>query len=91
MLVREMSHRVKNAFAVMSGMVAMSARTATTPEAMARDVQARLASLTRAHDLTRPGLLDSESKPGQSMTFHALVHAIFAPFSNRKSRQNVNV
>ena len=58
MLIREMGHRVKNAFAVMSGVVAMSARSAATPEAMARGIQARLAALTRAHDLTRPGLLD---------------------------------
>ena len=35
-LIREMSHRVKNAFAVMSGVVAVSARGAATPEAMAR-------------------------------------------------------
>ena len=37
MLIREMGHRVKNAFAVMSGVVAMSARSAATPEAMARE------------------------------------------------------
>jgi PAS domain S-box-containing protein len=79
-LIREMSHRVKNAFAVMSGVVAMSARGATTPEAMAREIQARLAALTRAHDLTRPGLIDADTTIGKPMTFHALVRAIFAPF-----------
>lgn len=80
MLIREMGHRVKNAFAVMGGLVSLSARSASTPEALARQIQARLAALTRAHDLTRPSLLELESTPGQSMTFHALVHAIFAPF-----------
>ena len=80
MLIREMGHRVKNAFAVMGGLVSLSARSAATPEALAQQIQARLAALTRAHDLTRPSLLDSELTPGQSMTFHALVHAIFAPF-----------
>ena len=79
-LIREMSHRVKNAFAVMGGIVAMSARTAATPEAMAREIQARLAALTRAHDLTRPGLIDSQTKIGEPMSFHALVRAIFEPF-----------
>ena len=82
MLIREMGHRVKNAFAVMGGLVSLSARSAATPEALARQIQARLAALTRAQDLTRPSLLNSESTPGQSMTFHALVHAIFAPFLN---------
>jgi PAS domain S-box-containing protein len=80
LLIKEMSHRVKNAFAVMGGVVAISARTAATPEAMAREIQARLAALTRAHDLTRPGLLDSQAKIGEPMSFHALVRAIFAPF-----------
>jgi PAS domain S-box-containing protein len=79
-LIREMSHRVKNAFAVMGGVVAISARTAATPQAMASEIQARLAALTRAHDLTRPGLIDSQAKIGEPMSFHALVRAIFAPF-----------
>jgi len=82
-LIREMSHRVKNAFAVMGGVVAMSARTATTPKAMARDIQARLTALARAQDLTRPGLIDSPTEIGKTMSFHVLVRAIFAPFSSR--------
>ena len=32
--------------------------------------------------LRAPACSISESWPGQSMTFHALVHAIFAPFLN---------
>jgi PAS domain S-box-containing protein len=32
MLIREMSHRVKNAFALVNGIVALSARSATTPQ-----------------------------------------------------------
>lgn len=47
---------------------------------MARQIQARLAALTRAHDLTRPGLIDAETTLGEPMSFHALVRAIFAPF-----------
>jgi two-component sensor histidine kinase len=87
-LIREMSHRVKNAFAVMGGVVAISARTAATPEAMAREIQTRLAALSRAHDLTRPGLIDSQTKIGEPMSFHALVRAIFAPF--RESEVSIN-
>jgi PAS domain S-box-containing protein len=79
-LIREMSHRVKNAFAVMGGVVAMSARGATTPETLARDIQARLAALTRAHDLTRPGLIGAGTSLTAPTSFHALVRAIFAPF-----------
>jgi PAS domain S-box-containing protein len=79
-LIREMSHRVKNAFAVMGGVVAISARSAATPETMAREIQARLTALTRAHDLTRPGLLEVGTAIAAPMSFHALVRTIFAPF-----------
>jgi PAS domain S-box-containing protein len=79
-LIKEMSHRVKNAFAVMGGVVAMSARGAATPEALAREIQARLAALTRAHDLTRPGLIGAGMSLTAPTSFHALVRAIFAPF-----------
>ena len=85
-LIREMSHRVKNAFAVMGGVVAMSARSAATPEAMARDIQDRLAALTRAHDLTRPGIIDSQTTTAEPTSFHGLVRAIFAPFFESRGR-----
>jgi PAS domain S-box-containing protein len=79
MLVREMSHRVKNAFTVVNGIVAMSAKYAK-PQNLVRDIQARLAALARAHDLTRPGLLSTESEQSQPTTFRALIDSIFAPY-----------
>jgi PAS domain S-box-containing protein len=78
MLIREMSHRVKNAFAVTRGLIAMCARTASSPEELMRDVSDRLAALARAHDLTRPGLLSSET--ASLATLHSLLKMIFAPF-----------
>jgi PAS domain S-box-containing protein len=78
LLLREMGHRVKNAFTLVNGIVALSARY-TKPQNLARDIQARLAALARAHDLTRPGLLSGEPET-QSMPFRALIDAIFAPY-----------
>ena len=49
-----MNHRVKNLFAVASGIVAFSARSATTPKDLAADVQSRLSALARAHELILP-------------------------------------
>jgi two-component sensor histidine kinase len=54
LLVGEMSHRVKNLFAIASGLTAMAARTAATKAEMARDLAQRLAALGRAQDLIRP-------------------------------------
>jgi len=80
LLIREMSHRVKNLFAVTSGLVTLSARSAHTPADLAEAVRERLGALARAHGLTRPGLLNGSEKPGQDTTLHALVQTIFAPY-----------
>ena len=80
LLVREMSHRVNNLFAVTSGLVTLSARSARTPADMAEAVRDRLCALARAHGLTRPGLIDGDGKPCQDTTLHALVQTILAPY-----------
>ncbi len=80
LLIREMSHRVKNLFSVASGLVTLSARSAHTPADMAEAVRGRLGALARAHGLTRPGLLNGGEKPGQDTTLHVLVQTIFAPY-----------
>ncbi|HEY8033065.1 MAG TPA: PAS domain S-box protein [Methylocella sp.] len=79
-LLREMSHRIKNLFAVTSGLLTLSARSARTPADMAEAVRGRLGALARAHGLTRPGLINGEDKPGQGTTLHVLVQTIFAPY-----------
>ena len=80
LLLREMSHRVKNLFAVASGLVTLSARSARTPADMAETVRDRLCALARAHGLTRPGLIDGDGKPCQDTTLHDLVQTILAPY-----------
>ena len=52
LLIREMDHRIKNLFAVASGMIAMSARSATTPQELASALRDRLMALAQAHALT---------------------------------------
>ena len=58
LLLKEMSHRINNLFAVANGLVSLSARSARTPADMAEALQARLGALARAHGLTRVGLID---------------------------------
>ena len=86
LLLREMSHRVKNLFAVTSGMVALSARSASTPQDVVVSVQERLAALTRAHELTRPGLIGTRHHADQNTTLHALIHTIFAPYVTGRAK-----
>jgi PAS domain S-box-containing protein len=88
-LIREMGHRLKNLFAVASGLVALSARYANTPEEMAQAVRDRLDALTRAHDLTRPGLINPAEKSGQDTTLRALARTIFAPYAGSEGHERV--
>jgi PAS domain S-box-containing protein len=86
LLLREMSHRIKNLFAVTNGLVMLSARSARTPQEMAEAIQDRLHALTRAHALTRPGLIDTGGEAGEDTTLHALIRTIFDPYASRRSK-----
>jgi PAS domain S-box-containing protein len=80
LLLGEMSHRAKNILAVAGGLVALAARGAQTPKEMVKSVHERLGAYSRAHDLTRPGLIAGEYASGRPTTLHALMDAILAPY-----------
>ncbi|WGM38676.1 PAS domain-containing protein [Caulobacter sp. NIBR1757] len=54
LLSRELSHRIKNIFSVISGLVALSARRFPDAAGFAKDLRERIVSLGRAHDFVRP-------------------------------------
>jgi PAS domain S-box-containing protein len=83
LLLREMDHRVKNLFAVSGGVVALSARTATTPQELSLAVQDRLAALARAHALTLPVTSEGSRRTEQSTTLQALIQTILSPYEGR--------
>ena len=78
-LVAEMSHRVKNVFAVASAMVAIAARSTKTPTDMAVDLRQRLDTLWRAHELIRP---DPENVRCEDALLADLFTVSLAPFDN---------
>ncbi len=81
LLLREMSHRVTNVLAVANGLVALSASSATDPKAMAKAIQERLTAFTRAHELTRPGLMGDDYAQSQRTTLQKLIAVIVAPYA----------
>jgi PAS domain S-box-containing protein len=83
LLLREMSHRVKNLFAVASGVVALSARGATDPRELAGSVQSRLAALSRAHDLILP---HSGGAQRQDAPLGELVNTVLSPYDTANRR-----
>jgi len=78
LITRELHHRVKNLFAVAGGMVALTARSARTPEEMAETLQGRLDAMARAHELILPATKGVEAQP-QQMSLDVLVRTILAP------------
>ncbi len=62
-LSRELSHRIKNIFAVIVGLVGLSARRKPEAKEYAAELQARIGALARAHEFVRPH--SEESRPSQ--------------------------
>jgi PAS domain S-box-containing protein len=78
LLLREMSHRVKNLFALSGSIVGLSARLAKSPHELAESTRARLSALARAHALTfSDGFGDTAHQP---TTLQSLIRTIVAPF-----------
>ncbi|MET1046931.1 MAG: PAS domain S-box protein [Hyphomicrobium sp.] len=81
LLLGEMRHRINNLFAVTNSLVTLSARSSKTPKEMETAIKERLAALSRAQQLTRPGLIQNEFAMRESATLKGLITAIFAPYA----------
>jgi PAS domain S-box-containing protein len=78
-LGRELSHRIKNIFAVVNGLIGLSARQFPGMKALAQQLQARVAALGRAHDFVRPHSDASAPRQGPS-TLKTLLADLLAPY-----------
>jgi PAS domain S-box-containing protein len=79
LLTRELTHRVKNLFAIANGMVSMTARTAKDTKEMASALRGRLGALSRAHELVQPVATHSHSAP--EVGLDELIAAVLAPYT----------
>lgn len=89
LLVREMSHRIKNVFATVGALITMNARSVGTAKELANAIQGRLTALARAHELTRPGLINPGDEIGRGTTLHALIEAILSPYVSSEQERRV--
>ncbi|MEP6869029.1 MAG: PAS domain-containing protein, partial [Novosphingobium sp.] len=77
LLLKEMDHRVKNLFAIINGVVSMSARSASSAKDLAATIIGRVGALSKAHQLIRQG--DPGSEPsGLKTTLSELISTILA-------------
>lgn len=76
---QELSHRIKNIFAVISGLISLSARTHPPSKAYAMALRDRVMALGRAHDFVRPHSKVSQPN-ARAATVFALLTELFAPY-----------
>ncbi|HEX7742034.1 MAG TPA: PAS domain-containing protein, partial [Sphingobium sp.] len=78
-IAHELSHRIKNIFSVISGLIGLSARQHPEIREVADDLRDRIMALGRAHDFVRPhgAELSSDLKEGR---LRGILEQIFAPY-----------
>ena len=78
LLLREMNHRVKNLFAIVSGMITMTARSSSSVQAMSEALKGRLGALAKAHELIRPAIATDMNETEHS-SLARLIEEILRP------------
>ncbi|NDW33678.1 chemotaxis protein CheB [Salipiger sp. PrR007] len=74
MMLREMNHRVKNMFSIISSMVRMAGRRAENVPDLVEGVQTRINALARSHDLTQ------KTPSGRKFGLEDAIRASLAPY-----------
>lgn len=85
LVAHELSHRIKNIFAVIAGLIALSARSRPEIKPIAEDLRNRVIALGRAHDFVRPHSDASRSDLSQA-SLHGMLGQLFAPYGGSKGR-----
>jgi PAS domain S-box-containing protein len=76
---QELSHRIKNIFAVVSGLIAFAARSRPDFAGVASDLRERVTALGRAHDFVRPHSVNSQPSAQQD-SLKGLLAELFSPY-----------
>ncbi len=78
---QELSHRIKNIFAVVSALVALSARQYPEAKAFSASLRTRIAALARAHEFVRPHTETSQPTVGAT-TLHTFLADLFKAYAD---------
>ncbi|MCR5876609.1 PAS domain S-box protein [Phenylobacterium sp. J426] len=90
LLLRELNHRVKNLFAVVAGMVTMTAKNSTTARDMATALKGRLTALAQAHELIRSAIT-MDFGPATEADLLELTEALLAPHLGDGDRHRLSL
>ncbi|MDB5695684.1 MAG: histidine kinase [Sphingomonas bacterium] len=84
-IAQELSHRIKNIFSVVAGLIGFTARAKPELGEVAGDLRDRITALGRAHDFVRPHSRDSQPALRQD-SLHGLLGQLFAPYERGGDR-----
>lgn len=91
LMSRELSHRIKNLFAVVSSLITLSARSEPAMMRLARTIRGRVEALGRAHDYVRPTDEDLRDTSTSRRTLQALIYLLLAPYGAGPSSGRIRV
>jgi PAS domain S-box-containing protein len=79
LVAQELSHRIKNIFAVLTGIISLSARSQPEVKPFADQLRQRIYALAEAHDFVQPR--SREARPGQDqLSLRALIGRLLTPY-----------
>lgn len=78
-IAQELSHRIKNIFAVIGGIISLNARTHPEAKDFADGLRGRILALGRAHDFVRPHSRESAARSNPS-SLQALIRDLLQPY-----------
>ena len=78
-IAQELSHRIKNIFAVIGGIVSLAARTYPEASSFATELRARIIALGKAHDFVRPHSRASAPSANPS-SLRQLIAELMSPY-----------
>lgn len=83
MIAHELSHRIKNIFSVINGLIGLSTREHPEIAVATDELRERVMALGRAHDFVRPHSANSTSELGQN-SLQGVLQQIFAPYGESR-------
>lgn len=83
MIAHELSHRIKNIFSVIGGLIGFSAREHPETTEHAQALRDRVMALGRAHDYVRPHSAQSASELGHN-SLTGVLRELFAPYDDEE-------
>jgi PAS domain S-box-containing protein len=87
---QELSHRIKNIFAVVTALVALSARQYPEAKAFSASLRTRIAALARAHEFVRPHTETSKTTIGAT-TLHSFLSDLFKAYADETGAPRVQI